>query len=78
VGDGKIRKPKDGWQHTLFTTVWHYYRDGKSLCGAGKIDKPTAIYSFNTPEENVCSICLGKVNPQQEIEYESKTNKSRR
>lgn len=60
------KKAKEGWWMTKKTPRYHYFRDGRSLCGFKLNVKATLSPDGWADDPNDCRICRKKLRAEQD------------
>ena len=55
-----MSKPKEGWTYLFNSTKWHYFRDGRSLCGKFALLLSGALEKGNDSSPDNCAACKRK------------------
>ena len=61
VGDVTQNKKKEGWKNLNNSKVWHYFRDGKSLCGKWMVLSMEGVEQGNNNSSDNCKKCKEKL-----------------
>ena len=59
-------KLKEGWGYLINSTKWHYFRNGRSLCGKWGILSDKALELGNDDSPDNCKACKKKLTPNKE------------